>query len=117
VPPDRVTRASSATTRSGGEVERTVREGQRRPVSLHELRVRQGAFPRECEQLRNRIEPDDLAHERRQGEREGTGARADVEGALVPPRSGELSHLCREPRRPGVLPRGNTLGRASEAVS
>ena len=59
-----------------------------------------GARSRELEQLRHRVEPDDLAHERREGERQRAGAGADVEGALVAARLDEVAHLLREPRRP-----------------
>ena len=100
-----------------GEVEGGVRERQCRPVSLDELGVRPAARPRELEQLGNGIEPDDLAHERREGESQRAGAGADVERALVAARLDEVAHLLREPRRARVLTRRDALGRAGEAVS
>ena len=56
-----------------GEVEGGVGERQRSAVALDELRVRQGACPRELEQLGHGIEADDLPHKRREGERQRTG--------------------------------------------
>ena len=46
------------------------RESQRLSVSFDELRVRQGACPRELEDLGHRVDPDDLAHERCQRKRQ-----------------------------------------------
>jgi hypothetical protein len=99
------------------EIEGAVGERQRGSVPLEELRVRESARPRELDELRHRIEPDDLTHERRQRERQRADPGADVEGALVAARLGELAHLLRELRRAGVLPRCDALGRPRKAVS
>src|SRR6266566_3368559 len=99
------------------EVEGGVGKGQRRPVSLDELRVGQAALSRELEQLWHAIEPDDLPHERPEGERQRTGAGADIEGSLVSAWPDELAHLLRESRRARVLPRRNALCGTGEAVS
>jgi len=100
-----------------GEVEVTARERQRRPVSLDELGVRQCPRPRELEQLRHRVEPDDLAHERGEGERQRARAGADVERSLVPAQFDEIAHLLREPLRAGVLVLRDAFRRAGEALS
>ena len=71
----------------------------------------------QLEQLGNRVEPDDLSHERREGERQRAGARADVEGALVAGRPDEVAHLLRKPGRARVLPCRDAVGRAREPVS
>ena len=99
------------------EVECAVREREGRPVALDELGVRERPSAGECEQLRHRIEPDDLPHEGRQGERERAGAAADVERALVPAWVDELAHLRCELRCTSVLTRRDPLGRAREPVS
>ena len=99
------------------EVEGAVGKRQRRPVSLDELGVRQGPRPRELEQLGHGVEPDDLPHERGEGERQRARAGADVESALVSAQLDEVAHLLREPRRAGVLVRRDALRRAGEAVS
>jgi hypothetical protein len=99
------------------EVEGAVGEGQRRPVSLDELGVRKAALARELEQLGHRVEADDLAHERRQSERESAGAGAEVERAFFAGRRDEVGDLCREPLGAAVLMGGDTLGRAGESVS
>ena len=49
--------------------------------------------------------------------RQRAGSGADVERALVAARLDEVAHLLREPRRAGVLPRRDALGRAGEAIS
>jgi hypothetical protein len=99
------------------EVEGRIRKRQSRPVSLDEIRIRQGARPRKLEELGHRVEPDYLAHERREGERERAGAGADVERALVSPRLGEIAHLFGKACRASVLPRRDALGRTGEALS
>ena len=100
-----------------GEVEGGVRERQRCPVSLDELGVRPRARSCELEQLGDGVEPDDLPHERREGEGQRTGAGADVKGALVSLWLDEIAHLLREPCRPGVLPCRHALRSAGEAIS
>jgi hypothetical protein len=99
------------------EVEGAVLELHRRSISLDELGVRERAGTRELEQLRNRIEPDDLPHERRQRECQRAGARPDVECALAWAGLRELAHLFGELCGTRVLPRGDPFGRAGEAVS
>jgi hypothetical protein len=101
----------------GGEVEGAVVKGQRRTIALDELRVRKRSGARQLEQLGDRIEPDDLSHERRERERQCARAGADVERALASSRFGELTHLFREPCGTGVLPSGDAFSRASETVS
>jgi hypothetical protein len=71
----------------------------------------------ELEELRHRVEADDLSHERRKGECQRTGAGADVESTLVAGRADELPYLFREALRSEVLPRRDALRRAREAVS
>ena len=46
-----------------------------------------------AEQAGNDVDADDLTNERRQGERERSGARARVESALVSLRCDERTHL------------------------
>ena len=94
-----------------------VRERQCHPVSLDELGVPPRARSCELEQLGDGVEPDDLAHERRESEGQRAGAGADVEGALVSLRLDEVAHLLREPRSAGVLPRRDALSGAGEAIS
>jgi hypothetical protein len=100
-----------------GQVEGAVGERQRRPVALDELRVRQGTFAREREQLTHRVEADDLPHERREGERERAGTGADVQCALLAGRPEKVGDLRRESFGATVLASGDALGRAREAVS
>lgn len=100
-----------------GEVEVTARERQRRPVSLDELGVRRRALTSELEELRHPVEADDLSHEWRKGDRQRTGAGADVESTLGAVRPDEVAHLFREARRTGVLPRSDAFSRAGEAIS
>ena len=99
------------------EVEVGAWEAQGLAVSLDELRVRQCTRPSELEQLGHRVEPDDLAHERREGQRQRAGSGADVEGSFIAVRPDEVAHLFCKPRRTGVLPRSDALGRAGEALS
>ena len=99
------------------EVEGAVGKRQRCPVSLEKLGVRHGPRPRELEQLGHGVQPDDLAHEWGEGERERARAGADVESALVSAQLDEVAHLLREPLRAGVLVRRDALRRAGEAVS
>jgi hypothetical protein len=99
------------------EVEVAVPKRQSRPVSLDEFRVRRRACPRELEQLRHRIQPDDLPHERCEGERQCPGSGSDVEGAFGAARLDEVAHLLRKPRRTRVLSCRDPLGRAREAVT
>jgi hypothetical protein len=100
-----------------GEVEGGVRERQRSSISLDELGVREASGSRELEQLGDRIEAHDLAHERRKCEGQRPDARADVESALVAARLREVAHLLGEPRRTGVLTCSDALRRAGETVS
>ena len=100
-----------------GQIEGAVRERQLCAVSLDELRVGAGAFPRKLEQLGHGVEADDLPHERREGEGQSTGARADVERSLVSSRLDEVAHLFREALGARILQCGNAIGRPSEAVS
>ena len=100
-----------------GEIEGAVGEGQRRPVSLDELGVRQRACPRELEQLGHGVEPHDLPHQRSESEGQRTGAGADVERALVAAWPDEVANLLRQSRRAGVLARRDAVRGASEAVS
>ena len=99
------------------EVEGAVGKRQRRPVSLEKLGVRQGPRPGELEQLGHGVEPDDLAHERGEGERERARAGADVERSLVSAQLDEVAHLLREPLRAGVLVLRDALRGAGESVS
>jgi hypothetical protein len=99
------------------EVEVGARESQSFSVSLDELRVRQRTRTRELEQLGHRVDSDDLAHERREGERQRAGSGADVEGPFVTARPNEVTHLSGESRSTVVLVHGKALRRAGEAVS
>ena len=68
------------------EVERAELEGQLRRVALDERHVREPlrALPRLLEELRDDVDADDLAHVRRERERQRAGAAARVERPLVP---------------------------------
>lgn len=99
------------------QVEVGAREAQRFPVSLDELRVRAGARTRRLEQFGHRVDPHDLPHERRESERERTGAGAHVEGSFVATRPDEFAHLSREPLRAPVLMRCDPPRGARETVS
>ncbi len=101
----------------GREVELGARESQRFTVSCDEPGVRQRAVPRELEQLRDAVDPDHLAHERRERKRERAGSRTDVESSFVAARPDEVAYRLREPRRAVVLMRGETLCRVREALS
>ena len=126
-PPGRVTRASSATTRSGRATWWSVRcvparsnaasgNGSAVPSPSTNSRVRQGACAREREQLGHRVDAHDLAHERGERERERAGSGADVERALV---AGGPTKSRTSVRELGarVLARGDPLRRSREAVS
>ena len=80
------------------EVERGVGKRERGPVPLHEVGVRRRTLARECDQLGHGIKTDDLPHKGREGERQRTGTRPDVENTLVAARLDELPHLFGEPR-------------------
>jgi hypothetical protein len=103
-----ITRASS----EGGGLERKCR-----PVSLDELGIRHRSLAGELEELRHRVEADDLSHEGRQCERERACTSAHVEGALVAVRPDEVADLVGEPRGSCVLSLRDTLRRPREAVS
>jgi hypothetical protein len=99
------------------EVEFAARESERLTVSFHEPRVRQGARPRQREQLRHRVDAHDLAHERGERERKRAGSGADVECAAVRVRLDEVAHFPREELGAAILAGGNALRRARESLS
>ena len=99
------------------EVELAVREFQRFSVSFDEVRVREGTCPRELDQLRHRIDPEDLTHERCERERERPSSGADVKSAFVTARIDVLVHFLRETRGSAILPGSDALRRAREPVS
>jgi hypothetical protein len=99
------------------KIEVGARESQRFPVPLDEVRVRERASPGELEQLGHGVDADDLPHERRQRERERTGAGADVQRSFVAARPDEVAHLLRQPGSAVVLVCGEALGRTCETLS
>ena len=69
---------------------------------------------RELEQLRDEVDADDLAHERRQRNRERPRARADVEGPLVPGQRQQVGDSFARLRRAPVLLSSDERGRLGE---
>ena len=93
----------------GGAVER-----QRGRVALDELDVRGRTLATLGEELGNEVDADDLAHERRQRDRQRARAGADVEGPLVPGRRQQVGDSFARLRRAPVLLRGDERGRLGE---
>ena len=93
----------------GGAVER-----QRGRVALDELDVRGRTLATLGEELGNEVDADDLAHERRQRNRERTRAGADVEGTLVPGQRQQVGDSFARLRRAPVLLSSDERGRLGE---
>jgi hypothetical protein len=79
--------------------------------------MRQGARPRELEELGDRVDADDVAHERRERERQRAGPGADVEGVFVAGWTDEVAHLLTEQCGTAILADGDPLRRAREPLS
>ncbi len=99
------------------QVELGGREPQRLSVSFDEPRIRQGARPRQRDELRHRVDTHDLAHEWSERERERAGSGADVERAAAGVRPDEVAHLTCEELGTAILAGGNALRRARESLS
>ena len=81
-----------------GDVERAVRERQRRCISDDQLAVRRRELVAGLDELGREIDPDDAPDERRQREGESPGATAAVERALGPrERREQLLHAIPQP--------------------
>lgn len=100
------------------EIERGVVERQVLGVALYEGDVAMvgGSFPAELEQLRDPVDADDLADDRREGKRKRARAGADVDRALVSAREDERMHDAGKRGGALVLARGDLRGRPCEAV-
>ena len=98
--------------RPGGadEVERAGRERKLLGVGLDELGVLGRALSRLGEHLRDDVDADDLANERGEREREGPGAGADVERALLAGQGQEPGDLLACLLGPSILLLGDRDG-------
>jgi hypothetical protein len=92
------------------------RSKESRRVAFDEVDVGGRALPGELEQLGDAIDPHDVAHERRQSQRERARAAADVDHALAPVGEDECRDALRQLRSAHVLMRGDLLRSAGEAV-
>src|SRR5213079_3372670 len=96
--------------------ERRALEREPRHVALHEAHVLEGVQPaRLLEQLRDEIDADGLANERRECQGERSGSRAGVERALVARQRDEVAHAGREVVGPLLLELRELLGGRREA--
>ena len=100
-----------------GQVERAVRERERRHVALDEADVAAGLEPLAplLEQLGHELDGDDLADERGESEREGARAGAGVERPLLAGQREEVADACSEVLGTGVRTppdRGSSLAEA-----
>src|SRR5262249_55400691 len=78
------------------QVEGAEREVEVRDVPLDESHVRRSGGAPALDQLRDELDRDHLANERRQREGEGAGAGSSVDRALVAPERHEVAYLSSE---------------------
>jgi len=103
--------------RRADEVERAAPVRQRGRVRLDELDVRGRPLAALFDQLRDDVDADDLAHERRESDREraGAGAGADIKRALLARQRQQVAQPLLRRCRAAVLLLRDELSRLAEA--
>jgi hypothetical protein len=100
--------------RGGDHVEGGAVERERRRVALDELDVHGRALATLGEEFGNEVDADDLAHERRQRNRERAGPGADVEGPFLTGQREQIGDALARLRRAAILLRSDERGRLRE---
>ena len=102
--------------RRAHEIEGAQLEGQRGRVGLDELDVRGCPLAALREQLRDDVDADHLAHERRERDRERTRARADVERALLTGQRQQTAQVFLRRSSPTILLARDQPGSLAESL-